>query len=103
LFHILDPPGTDAFRQVLRQNLIKNCPVTVEDVNLAEKIYGKDSAAIKGKDTRPKAPVLVDNDANKVDIPKELVERNHKIQLHFMQGFFPCFASGNIMLRLFAS
>ena len=42
------------FKHVLHQNLIKNCPVMVEDVTIAEKIYGPDISALKGKGTRPK-------------------------------------------------
>jgi hypothetical protein len=33
-------------------NVIKNCPVTTEDVNIAKKIFGKDISSLKGKSTR---------------------------------------------------
>ena len=29
--------------------MIKNCPVTTEDVNIAEDIWGKDISYLKGK------------------------------------------------------
>ena len=35
-------------------NTIKNCPVTVEDVSIAEKIFGPDVSSLKGKSTRRK-------------------------------------------------
>ena len=38
LYHILGAPSTENFKKILRQNLIKNCPVTVDHVNIAEKI-----------------------------------------------------------------
>ena len=34
--------------------IIKNCPVTIEDVNIAEKIFGADIGTMKGKTTRKK-------------------------------------------------
>ena len=66
------------FKKILRQNLIKNCPVTVEHVNLAEKIFGADVATKKGKSTRPKSPRVV-NDL--IEIPKEIKENNNKLVL----------------------
>eukprot|EP00957_Ditylum_brightwellii_P124123 9462209-Ditylum_brightwellii.AAC.1 len=53
-----------------RINLIKNNKVSTEDVNLAEKAFGPDISAIKGKTTRSE-PTPVMN--NKVEIPKELI------------------------------
>jgi hypothetical protein len=31
-----------------------NCPITIEDINIAEEIYGKDVPSLKGKITRSK-------------------------------------------------
>jgi hypothetical protein len=42
-------------------NSIANCPVTIADVNMAEKIFGKDIASIKGKATRSKPVPVVSN------------------------------------------
>jgi hypothetical protein len=52
-------------------NLIKNCVVTTEDVNLAMKGYGSDISGIKGKTTRRKPTTVVDNT---VVIPEEILE-----------------------------
>jgi hypothetical protein len=52
-------------------NLIKNCTVTTEDVNLARKAYGPDISGIKGKSMRGKPTTVVDNT---VGIPEELLE-----------------------------
>jgi len=52
LFHIVGIPGVENFKYAIRQNLIKDCPVTVKDVDLAARIYGeKDIAALRGKET----------------------------------------------------
>ena len=45
-------PSTEDFKAMIRLNLIKNCPVTIRDVEIAEDIYGKDVAALKVKTTR---------------------------------------------------
>ena len=37
------------FKYLIKSNQIRNCPVTVEDISSAEKIFGKDVAYIKGK------------------------------------------------------
>jgi hypothetical protein len=43
------------FKWVIRSNQIKDCPVTVQDADVALKIWGKNSiAALKGKSTRSK-------------------------------------------------
>ena len=55
-------------KAIIRMNLIKNNEVSTEDVNLAEKAFGPDVNAIKGKITRSK-PTPVMN--SKIEIPKE--------------------------------
>jgi hypothetical protein len=42
LYHIIGCPTVENFKFILRQNIIKNCPVTIEDVTIAEKIFGPD-------------------------------------------------------------
>ena len=58
--------------------MIKNCPVTEEDVVIAEKVFGKDISALKGKSTRTK-PVPVKTDV--VAIPKALKQQHRKVEL----------------------
>jgi hypothetical protein len=60
-------------------NAIKNCPVTVEDVNLSEKIFGPDMSSLKGKSTRRK-PKPVRQDL--IEISKELITKHHDIDLY---------------------
>jgi hypothetical protein len=35
-------PTIETFKTLLKMNAIRNCPVTTEDVNIAEKIFGSD-------------------------------------------------------------
>ena len=66
------------FKLLLRMNTIKNCPVTVEDVSIVEKIFGPDMSSLKGKSTRRKTkPVRKDN----IEIPKELIMKHDDIEL----------------------
>jgi len=39
------------FKEVLQDNLIKTCPVTTADVDIAERNYGPDISKLKGKTT----------------------------------------------------
>ena len=57
------------FKTILRQNLIRNCPVTVWDVEIAEDLFGPDIATLKGWTTR-QCPLVVIN--NQADLPEEL-------------------------------
>ena len=58
--------------------MIKNCPVSEEDIQIAEKIFGKDIAALKGKSTWSK-PILVKTSV--VPIPKALKQQHRKVEL----------------------
>ena len=50
----------------------------IEEVNIAEKIFGADVSSLKGKSTRFK-PKPVRKDL--IGIPKELIMKYHKIEL----------------------
>ena len=52
LYHIVGCPTVVNFKYILRQNIIQNCPVRVEDANIAEKIFVPDMGTLKGKTTR---------------------------------------------------
>ena len=76
LYHAVGCPTVENFKHILRQNIIKNCPVTIEDVNIAEKIFGADVGALKGKTTR-RRPTPVKDDL--VEIPPEIIEQHHDL------------------------
>ena len=66
------------FQQMISQNLILNCPVTVSDVVRAEKNYGKDIHALKVNTTRSKPKQVV---IDYMEIPKSILEINNNIIL----------------------
>ena len=78
LLHALGCPSIADLKNIIKMNSIKDCPVTVDDINLAEKIFGKDIATLKGKSTKQR-PTPVVNDI--VEIPKELVAAQHDVDL----------------------
>ena len=78
LYHAMGCPTVENFKHILRQKIIKNCPVTTDDANLAEKIYGPDVGTLKGKSTRQR-PNPVINDL--VEIPPEILEPHHELTL----------------------
>jgi hypothetical protein len=69
LARTLGCPSDEDLKKILKMNTIKECPVVEEDIILAEKIFGKDIAVLKGKTTRRK-PNIVIHDT--VTIPSEL-------------------------------
>jgi hypothetical protein len=75
LYHIVGTPAVNNFKSLLQMNAIQNCPVTVEDVNISEKISGPDiSSRLKGKSMRRKPSKLVRQDL--IEIPKELITKH---------------------------
>ena len=79
LYHNIGAPTVTNFKYLIKANMIKNCPVTVEDIKIAEKIFGKDVSYIKGKMMRSK-PKVVKRDL--IQLPKELYQQHHDITLH---------------------
>ena len=77
-YHSMGCPSIPDLMAILRMNLVKNNPVTVEDVKLAEKIFGPDISTLKGKTTRRKPlPVVEDH----IAIPRELVQAQQHVTL----------------------
>ena len=71
LLHDLSAPSYADINKMIRMNLIKNCPVGCADVKLAQEIFGKDVAVLKGKSVRPKPNAATKNDV--IDLPSELI------------------------------
>ena len=78
LYHIVGSPTLEAFKAMLKSNIIKNCPVTAADVDIAEKIYGPAISTLKGKTTRQTPKPVV---ADEVMIPSELLMKHRQIEL----------------------
>ena len=71
-------PSDADLRAILKMNSIKNCPVVEDDIKLAEAIFGKDVAILKGKTTRRKpTPVVRDT----IKIPNKLKMAQYEVTL----------------------
>ena len=66
------------FKNILKSNLIQNCPVNIQDVMNCEVIYGPDVYTLKGKSTRSKPLPIV---SNYVEKPKELKAKHKFVEL----------------------
>ena len=78
LYHILTAPDMVELKVLLRQNIMRSCPVEVDDVNLVDAIFGKDVPTLKGKSTRPKTKQTKDV---KIELPEELESRKKELEL----------------------
>ncbi len=78
LYAKLGYPSTKDYKWIIQSNQIKDCPVTVQDVDAANHIWGKNIAALKGKTTRGK-PLPVAQDF--VKVPKEFMQLNKMVYL----------------------
>ena len=78
LYATLLYPSLKDFKWVLRSNHIQNCPVTVQDVDVASEIWGKNIVTLKGKTTRGKSiPVARDFST----FPKDLIKLHKYVYL----------------------
>jgi hypothetical protein len=78
LYKTLSYPSMKDFKWVIRSNQIKDCPVTVQDIDVALKIWGNNIAALKGRTTRSKMiPVARDY----VKVPLELIKLHKEVFL----------------------
>ncbi len=73
-------PSIVDLKKIVHVNSIMDCPVTTQDVDLAEKIYGPDVASIKGKTTHKKPPPAR---SDIVAIPPELHAAQRDVDLCF--------------------
>ena len=87
LYQTIGTPSVKDFKALLRMNVIQNCPVTEKDVDIAEKVFGKDITTLKGKSVRTR-PVPVVQDY--IGIPPELKQQHREVDLcadiMFIQG-----------------
>ena len=51
---VIQFPTTRQFKEIIRTNVIKNCPVTLRDIDAAEDIFGPSIYALKVRTTRKK-------------------------------------------------
>ena len=51
LYHTIGTPSVANFKAALRGNMIRNCPITSKDVQVAKGIFGPSVSCLKGKCT----------------------------------------------------
>jgi len=79
LYQKIGRPSQQQFEQILAKNLIRNCPVTVDDAKRALLIYGPDVAALKGKTT--KGPSQHVPTFNPVQVPGFILQHHSDVTL----------------------
>ena len=77
-YHMAGAPDMEKFKLAIQGNFFKNCPVTIDDVNVASAIYGPSISTRKGKRRHP-TPAGVVQDF--IEIPRALILHNEKITL----------------------
>jgi hypothetical protein len=78
LYRTLDRPSMKDYKWIVRSHQIKDSPVTVQDIEVAISIWGKNISKLKGTTTRSKSlPVSRDY----VKVPKELLKLHQEVFL----------------------
>jgi hypothetical protein len=78
LYHALGTPSLKDFKAIIQTNAIRNNPITLEDIKIAESIFGLDIGGLKGKSVRTKpTPVVSDY----IAIPQEIIEAQKDVTL----------------------
>ena len=54
LYHELGAPTLENYKGFIKMGGVQNCPIRIEDINIAQNIFGPDMATLKGKSTRKK-------------------------------------------------
>jgi hypothetical protein len=75
LYHALGTPSLNDFKAILRMNTISNNTVTLDDIKIAEQIFGPDIGQLKGK--QQPMPVVSD----RIEIPQELIVSQKEVTL----------------------
>jgi hypothetical protein len=78
LYGIVGYPSIADYKNMIKMNLINNCPIAIEDIKIAEDIYGPDIAALKGKTVRKK-PIQVKEDF--IKIPQAIKQAHKNVKL----------------------
>ena len=92
-------PSVKDLKCIVQANMLKDSPVTTQDVDVALKIWGPSAAMLKGKTVRRKPPLVMED---KVEVPKEFRLLHKRVTLtigiFFVNGV-PYFAT--LSLRIY--
>ena len=73
-------PPDRSLKQAIQQNLWKDNPVTLKDIEVAEKIWGPDIGILRGRTTRRRPPVIR-GEEDRIEIPPELKMHQQDLEL----------------------
>ena len=73
IYHMVGSPNLRNLKMMIRQKIIQNCPVTVEDIQIAEKIFSPDVSTLKLRTTRQRPKLVVEIF---IEVPSEMIENN---------------------------
>ncbi len=76
--HAIGTPSIKDFKALNTMNGVKNNPITIQDINLAEKIFGPDIGALKSKTTCTKPAPIINN---YIETPTELINTQQEFIL----------------------
>lgn len=78
LQNLIGRPSTKSFIDIVKKNLLKNCPINVRDILNAEVLFGPNVGSLKGKTTRRAAnQVLAVND----NVPRHVMEQDRNVTI----------------------
>ena len=86
-------PSINDFRLMIKNGLVNNCPITIEDVNAAQDTFGSNLYNLKGKTTR-RTPDIVKTDY--VEVPPEILKLHRDVVLTgdiFFVNSYPFFVT----------
>ncbi len=84
---MMGAPSLATLKLIVRDNLINNCPVTLDAIRVADNVFGPDLPSLQGKMAR-QCPEHVDPE--RIKIPPENISRNLNVvvvaDLMFVNG-----------------
>jgi hypothetical protein len=95
LYQKMGLPSHDKFEEIIVKNIIRNCPITIDDARRALTIYGLDVASIKGKTVRGK-PVAHVMGHKPVSLPTSITDFHLDVTL--CMDFF--YVQGQVFLHI---
>jgi hypothetical protein len=78
LMRMVVTPSPRDFEGMVRLNMLKDCPITNDDIKNANTIFGTDLATIRGKTVRRRPKRVI---TDYVNIPRLLVDTNQQVTL----------------------
>ena len=78
IYHMVGSPNLRNLKMMIRQKIIQNFPVTVEDIEIEDKIFGPDVSTLEVRTTIQREKVVVDDF---IEIPKEPIETKKELIL----------------------